>query len=101
MVKVKCDNCQKKEIESGSEGVYLGYYQGSDKGKRLHVCCDCYKDKEQEYLQDYAFIYSYDKDHLKRKGTGYVKNDDMNCYAGKKDQNGKILKQKDCPHCHP
>lgn len=99
--RVKCDNCQKKEIESSSEGIYLGHYHDNNKDVRIHVCYDCYQDKEQEYLQNYAFIYSYNPDHYQKTGTGYLKTDLANCYAGKKDQNGQVLKQKDCWHCSP
>ncbi|CAG8594221.1 10648_t:CDS:10 [Ambispora gerdemannii] len=88
------------EIKPGSEGVYIGNYRG-DESKRLHICQTCYKEKEQEYLQNYSFIYTYDKSHYARAGTGYVKTDDSDCYADQKDQNGKILKQKDCRHCQP
>src|SRR3954470_23146374 len=99
--KEKCDNCQKKEIGVGSEGAYIGDYRGNKGDERLHVCYECYNNKEQEYLQNYAFIYTYDEDRYKKKGTGYLKNDNEPCYEDKKDQNGEILKQQNCPHCSP
>lgn len=100
--KVKCDICQKKELIAGSEGVYISHYRGIFRNdEKIHVCYECYKSKEQEYLQNYAVIYTYDKDHLKRKGTGCVKADYGPCYEDKKDQNGKILEQQNCSHCQP
>ena len=100
MTKVKCDNCQKNWMEPSS-GVYIGYYHDDKDSKKLHVCYDCYRDKEQEYLQNYAWIYSYKKEHYEKRGTGYLKTDSSNCYADKKGSDGKVLKQKDCRHCSP
>ena len=96
-MKEKCDNCQIKEIEVGAEGVYIGSYHGDRNNQKIHVCFPCYEAKEQEYLQNYDFIYSY------KKGlrTGYIKTDDAPCYAGQKDGNGKVLEQKKCPRCSP
>src|SRR4051812_43021741 len=94
-----CDSCQKEKIEPGSEGVYLGDYQGN-KTDRIHVCENCYDNKEQEYLTDYDFIYSYSSKHRKRD-TGYIKNENAPCYAGKQDRNGNILRQDNCSHCQP
>ncbi|WNE39949.1 MAG: hypothetical protein GBAus27B_000016 [Mycoplasmataceae bacterium] len=90
-----CDVCQKKEIECGNEGVYLGGYQ------RIHICYDCYDSKEQWYLNNYDFIYSYSAKQYEGKNTGYVKTDNAPCYAGKKDSGGEVLKQQDCSHCSP
>jgi len=90
----KCDICQKVELKPGREGVYVGDYRGSN-SRRLHICQTCYSNKEQEYLQNYGFIYSY------RKGTGYIKTAGAPCYTDSKDQNGKVLLQKNCPHCQP
>jgi hypothetical protein len=93
-----CDICPKK-LKPGQEGVYVGHYLGNLTDK-FHLCYNCYQDNEQECLQNYSFIYTYEREF--RKGdTGYLKNDGMDCYADKKDQNGKILKQKDCSHCQP
>jgi len=94
-----CDSCQKEKIEPGNEGVYLGDYRGNQTDK-IHVCENCYRSKEQEYLKNYAFIYTYEQ-AFKKWDTGYLKADEMKCYADKKDENRKILKQKDCSHCQP
>ncbi|CAI2200319.1 13683_t:CDS:2, partial [Funneliformis geosporum] len=88
----ECDICH-KNLKPGQEGVYLGQYHGNNKDKRIHVCHDCYQSKEQEYLQNYAFIYSYELDYKGKGGTGYLKNSGMSCYASHKDPNGNILQQ--------
>ena len=95
----ECDNCH-KSLKPGQEGVYVGDYQGT-KSDRLHVCYDCYQNKEQEYLQNYAFVYSYSPVRYQKNGSGYIKNDGMYCYDDKKGLDGEILGQKDCPHCQP
>jgi len=95
----KCDICHNKEIKPGQEGIYIWNYQGK-KGDKLHVCHDCYQSKEQEYLKNYASIYSYEP-NFKKKDTGYIKNDNADCWNDRKGTDGKILKQKDCSHCQP
>ncbi|CAI2167593.1 8027_t:CDS:2, partial [Funneliformis geosporum] len=72
----ECDICH-KNLKPGQEGVYLGQYHGNNKAKRIHVCHDCYQSKEQEYLQNYAFIYSYELDYKGKGGTGYLKNSEL------------------------
>jgi hypothetical protein len=65
----------------------------------IYTCSNCYKNKEQEYLQNYESIFftpTGDGTLLKS-----IKRSKANCYAGKKDRDGKILKQKNCPHCQP
>ncbi|CAH1756422.1 12381_t:CDS:2 [Entrophospora sp. SA101] len=54
--------------------------------------------REPEYLQNYRIIA---KTPLEPDDNDYIKYDSIECYAGKKDQTGQILKQKDCPHCQP
>src|SRR4051794_18105444 len=94
MLKEKCDNCQEKEIKPGSEGVYLGYYQDNNKDKRLHVWLSRQRARIFAELCFYLLLHP---EHY--QGTGYVKTDGADCYAGKKDQNGKILEQRECQHC--
>jgi hypothetical protein len=74
-------------------------YHGK-KGPRLleilDVCETCYKAKEQEYLNNYEVIFKGTK-----KEFIWIKKDALDCYAGKKDQNGETLKQENCSHCQP
>ncbi|CAJ0925013.1 7379_t:CDS:2 [Entrophospora sp. SA101] len=62
------------------------------------LCQPCYQANEPEYLQNYRIIA---KTPLEPDDNDYIKYDSIECYAGKKDQTGQILKQKDCPHCQP
>jgi len=99
-----CDICQ-KNIDSSTERIYnIRKYHGQN-GKIIHACSDCYKNKEQEYLQNYEFIFSFPTKDLTHEGVPFlletIKGGKTDCYASKKDQNGKILQQQNCPHCQP
>ncbi|CAG8685142.1 8480_t:CDS:2, partial [Ambispora leptoticha] len=86
----KCDVCQKTELKPGDSGVYIGDYRGN-KTEHLHVCLTCCRAKKQEYLENYAFIYSHEQEFRNQKrDTGYLKADETGCYADKKDQNAKL-----------
>jgi len=71
----------------------------------LHSCSTCYKNKEQEYLQNYEFIFAFPKKDLTHEGIPFnienIKGRKIDCYAVQKDQNGKILQQQNCSHCQP
>ena len=97
-----CESCWKERIEPGIEGAYLGDYLGN-KTDKIHVCENCYNTKEQEFLANYAYIYSYCSRRIEESGndTGYIKADDAACYALKKDDVSKVLRQKNCSHCQP
>ncbi|KLL05104.1 MAG: hypothetical protein MRERV_5c041 [Mycoplasmataceae bacterium RV_VA103A] len=106
--KGNCDTCQKKLketrfIEGDDNSYIIKRYHGKANigGPAIWACQGCYSTKEQEYLQNYAAIYETFRDE--NGGTGYrlIKAEWIDCYAGKKDQNGQILKQRDCSHCQP
>jgi len=61
------------------------------------MCENCYQAKEQEYLNNYRRIFK----ETEEEGLIWIKENEKDCYAGKKDHNGKILKQQNCPHCQP
>src|SRR5436305_741413 len=61
------------------------------------MCETCYRAKEQEYLDNYWRVWK----ETEKEGLIWIKRDENYCYASHKDQNGKVLKQKDCRHCQP
>ncbi|CAG8654447.1 8268_t:CDS:2, partial [Ambispora gerdemannii] len=58
---------------------------------------NCYRDKEQEYLDNYWRVWK----ETEKEGLIWLKKDENDCCSKHKDQNGKVLKQKDCYHCQP
>jgi len=65
----------------------------------IYACSACYKSKEQEYLENYESIFSFPTDD--GRIFKIIKRGKADCYAGKKDRNGKILQQQNCHHCQP
>jgi hypothetical protein len=49
------------------------------------------------YLDNYERIWK----ETEKEGLEWIKHPDRDCYAGKKDQNNKLLKQSECLHCQP
>jgi transposase len=93
-----CDICQ-RDIDSSTEKTYnIRCYHGQI-SEIIHACSNCYKNKEQEYLQNYECIFSFPGND--RKLLKNIKLGKIACYAGKKDSNGKILQQQNCSHCQP
>ncbi|MEG7978486.1 MAG: hypothetical protein NY202_00775 [Mollicutes bacterium UO1] len=73
-------------------------YQGQG-SEIIYACSTCYKNSEQEYLQNYESIFFFPSND--RSILEVVKRGKSDCYSGKKDRNGKVLKQKECRHCQP
>ncbi|MCE8163329.1 MAG: hypothetical protein I3273_03275 [Candidatus Moeniiplasma glomeromycotorum] len=102
-----CDICQKNknEMDNGTEKWYVLRRYHGQKNEILGACSNCYKNKEQEYLQNYESIFAHPVKDLTHEGVPFdienIKGGKIDCYAGHKDQNGKILQQQNCPHCQP
>ena len=96
----KCDNCQKKFNYDEDDFYVIKFYHGA-KDADLFSCSVCYQSKKEEYLENYSVISFM----IPFNGIVYVgkeiKASHVDCYAGKKDQKGQILKQQDCRHCQP
>ncbi|CFW92782.1 protein of unknown function [endosymbiont DhMRE of Dentiscutata heterogama] len=106
--KGNCDTCQKKlkgtRFVEGDDNFYIiKRYHGKANigGPVIWACQDCYSTKEQEYLQNCSGIYERFKEENGEIDYRLIKAEWIDCYAGKKDQNGRILKQRDCSHCQP
>ncbi|MCE8168033.1 MAG: hypothetical protein I3275_05430 [Candidatus Moeniiplasma glomeromycotorum] len=98
-----CDTCYKR-LEGGSnhdEFYIMKRYHGKIGGSVIWACLDCYPNKEKEYLQNYETIFKRFKDKTSDIDYQAIKSNWVDCYAGKKDQSGKVLKQENCPHCQP
>lgn len=72
------------------------YYSKRPKPSGVFVMCKtCCQDKKQYYLNNYERIFK----ETYEEGLKFIKKPEMGCCAGKKDQNGQVLKQENCPHC--
>jgi hypothetical protein len=72
-------------------------YRSKNPLKFLVMCETCYQTNEQEYLNNYGCIFK----ETEKEGLIFIKKPEMDCYAGQKDENGEVLKQKNCRHCSP
>jgi hypothetical protein len=103
----ECDICQKNEneMDNGTEKWYVLRRYHGQMSKIIHTCSNCYKNKEQEYLKNYEFIFTFPTKDLTHERIPFdietIKGGKTNCYASHKDQNGKILPQQNCSHCQP
>jgi len=97
MSKTSCSICHKKIDTDVDTNYNVSWYHG--KSSNLLIMDEvCYLAKEQEYLDNYEVIWK----ETEKEGANFIKNrEKKDCYAGKKDQNGKILQQQNCPHCQP
>jgi hypothetical protein len=96
MSKTICSICHKKIDTDVDTNYNVSWYHGKS-SKLLIMDKTCYLAKEKEYLDNYKTIWK----ETEQDGAFWIKRDEEDCYASHKDQNGKILKQKDCPHCQP
>ena len=95
MSKTNCSICHKKIDTDVDTNYNISWYHNRILDL-LIMDETCYLNKEKEYLDNYVVIWK----ETKKDGAIWIKSMDNGCYAHK-DQNGQILKQKDCLHCQP
>lgn len=103
--KESCDHCQKKlKLKNGgSDDFYVMKRYHGQVGEMpvIWACSDCYPKHQKEYFENYAAIYHNFLSENKDNDFELIKAEWADCYAGKKDKNGKVLKQENCSHCQP
>ena len=90
MSKTNCNNCQKK-LDTDIDTNYNVSWYHSKPSELLTMCESCYRDKEQEYLDNYWRVWK----ETEKEGLIWLKKDENDCYADHKNQNPKII-TKEC-----